>query len=250
MSTTRVAGRPFLLVQSRPERPVADGEYAAFVRYGGFGAGELHRIHIDSGALPAIELDDWAAIIIGGGPANFAADDADKSPEQARFEPWLIELTARAVAADHPFLGACLGLGALVHAMGGRMSFEVHEPVAPVSVAVVDDDDPLLSGFPPRFMAFAGHKEGIAEPLRGMRLLARSAQAVHLVRVGTEVYATQFHPELDSLGLEERIIAYDGYGYFEADEVRSLIAAGHEVTATWPMEFLRRFVARARSRAA
>lgn len=250
MTTSPVAERPFLLVQSRPEQAAADDEFEAFVRYGGFREGELHRIHIDAGELPDIDLDDWAAIIVGGGPANFAYDDADKSPEQARFEPWLFELTKRAVTADHPYLGACLGLGSLVHAMGGRMSFDVHEPVAAVAVVVDDHDDPLLEGFPPSFMAFAGHKEGIAEPLDGMRVLARTAEAIHLVRVGSEVYATQFHPELDADGLEERIRAYDGYGYFGANEADALIAAGHEVTATWPMEFLRRFVERARARTA
>lgn len=240
---------PFLLVQSRPERVAADGEFGAFVRYGGFAEGELQRIHIDAGELPPIDLDDWAGIIVGGGPANFAYDDAQKSPEQARFEPWLFDLSRRCVEADHPFLGACLGLGSLVHGLGGRMSFDVSEPVAAVEIEVTDADDPLLEGFPDRFMAFAGHKEGLAAPLEGMRVLARSAACIQLVGVGTQVYATQFHPELDGAGLEERIIAYDGYGYFEPEEASALIAAGHAVTATWPMELLRRFVERARAHA-
>lgn len=241
-----------MLIQSRPEQAVADGEYGAFLHYGNFAPEELHRIHIERGEMPAIDLAGWAGIIVGGGPANFAADDADKSPEQLAFEPWLFELSARAAAADHPFLGACLGLGSLVHGLGGRMSFDVHEPVAPVRVLLTEEggDDPLLADFPASFMAFAGHKEGISDAPSPIRVLARSANAVHLVRVGRNVYATQFHPELDADGLEQRIRAYNGYGYFRADEVESLVEAGHEVEATWPMRFLRRFVELARQHSA
>lgn len=235
-------------MQSRPERPVADDEFAAFVRYGGFARGELRRIHIDRGELPDVRLDEWAAIIVGGGPANFASDDAHKSPEQRAFEPWLFDLARRCARADHPYLGACLGLGSLTHGLGGRMSFEVHEPAEAALVRVTDDDDPLLAGFPPTFRAFAGHKEGLAAPVGGMRVLARSAAGIHLVRVGRNVYATQFHPELDADGLEFRVRAYDGYGYFAAGEGDALIAAAHaETDVTWPMVFLRRFVERART---
>jgi GMP synthase (glutamine-hydrolysing) len=42
--------------------------------------------------------------------------------------------------------------------------------------------------------------------------------------VGANVYATQFHPELDTEGLAERIRIYKHSGYFRPDEVESLIA--------------------------
>jgi GMP synthase (glutamine-hydrolysing) len=43
---------------------------------------------------------------------------------------------------------------------------------------------------------------------------------VQAFRVGTRVYATQFHPELDLDGLATRIEVYKYAGYFEPEEGR------------------------------
>ena len=40
-------------------------------------------------------------------------------------------------------------------------------------------------------------------------------------RLGRNVYATQFHPELDVAGLVTRIEVYRHFGYFEPHEARS-----------------------------
>ena len=46
-----------------------------------------------------------------------------------------------------------------------------------------------------------------------------------MFRVGRNVYATQFHPELDVDGITTRIHAYAGHGYFAPDELSSTLAA-------------------------
>ena len=78
---------------------------------------------------PQVALDDYAGVLMGGGAANFAYDDAQKSPEQREFEAYILPLIQRIVATDTPFLGACLGVGALVTALGGRTSFDYSEAV-------------------------------------------------------------------------------------------------------------------------
>lgn len=237
--------RPFLLIQSRPEPAAADDEARAFARFGGLGEGELVRLAIDRGEMPEIDLADWSGVIVGGGPANFSAAPHAKPEAQQRFEPWLFDVVRRCVDEDFPYLGACLGLGALVHAVGSRMEWGVSEPVAPVTVRVVGDD-PLLDGFPTEFAALGGHKEGLADAPDGLEVVAVSDRAIHMVRAGDNVWATQFHPELDGDGLELRIRIYQDYGYFRPEDAEGLIAAGHAVDVPWPGELLRRFVAHAR----
>ena len=46
---------------------------------------------------------------------------------------------------------------------------------------------------------------------------------VQAFRVGTKVYATQFHPELDSAGLAARIRIYRDAGYFAPEETEQLV---------------------------
>lgn len=239
--------RPFLLVQSRPEDDVAEAEFDEFRRFGGFAPGELVPLRVLDGEIEPVRLREWTAVIVAGGPANFATPAERKPAEQRSFERWLFDLSRRCAEADYPYLGACLGLGSLVHALGGRMTFEAGEPAAPVQVRVEAPDDPLLHGFPPSFPALAGHKEGLLDPPRPLRVLARSEAAVQLVRCGRNVYASQFHPELDPSGLARRIRAYRGHGYFAPEEAEGLIEQAAKARIEWPMEFLRRFAARARA---
>ncbi len=46
---------------------------------------------------------------------------------------------------------------------------------------------------------------------------------VQAFRVGRNVYATQFHPELDGAAMTTRIHAYMNHGYFDPGEVDALI---------------------------
>ncbi|MCW2813639.1 MAG: glutamine amidotransferase [Nocardioides sp.] len=80
-----------------------------------------------------------------------------------------------------------------------------------------------------------------------MVVLATSAACpVQAFRVGTNVYATQFHPELDLAGLLTRIDTYATFGYFDPSEAATLRAAGEAVEVTHPMTLLRNFAARYR----
>ena len=76
-------------------------------------------------------------------------------------------------------------------------------------------------------------------------MLATSAACpVQAFRVGANVYATQFHPELDAASLCTRIDAYAGYGYFPPEEAQVLKAVARERDVQWPAQILRRFVTR------
>lgn len=238
--------KPFLLLQSRPEDVASDDEFRAFHGFGKLAPEELIRVRLDKGEFPEINLDDYSGIIMAGGPANFAYPDEKKSDIQKAFEPWLFEIVRRVIAEDKPFLGACLGFGALVQFLGGEMSLDHPEKTGAVDIVLTEHGlmDPLLKDIPDVFQGFVGHKEGIFHaPVRAVEL-ARSSACVQMLRVGQNVYGTQFHPELDEAGLALRIEIYKDAGYFPAEEADELIAEAWRSQVTEPVKILERFVER------
>ena len=67
-------------------------------------------------------------------------------------------------------------------------------------------------------------------------------QEVRSVRVGRNVYATQFHPELDVAGLVTRVRVYQHAGYFEPAEMNALIDTLTPAVVTEPGRLLANFV--------
>jgi GMP synthase (glutamine-hydrolysing) len=241
--------KPFLLLQSRPEEPVSDDEYKAFCTYGGLQPEQLIRVRMDRAEFPDIDLQNYSGIIMGGGPANFAYDEAQKTDIQIAFEPWLFGLLERIVKSDTPFLGACLGIGALVKVQGGEVSLDYHESLGAVEITLSDEGkgDTLLADLPPKFEAFVGHKEGVAVVPKGAVALAKSSVSLQMIRIGQNVYATQFHPELDAAGLALRIEIYKHAGYFPPEDAEALIVAAWESSVTEPTKILQNFVKRYRT---
>ncbi|WP_280386823.1 glutamine amidotransferase [Nocardia wallacei] len=239
--------KPCLLLQLRPERSAADDEYHAIVRIAEMDVGSLVRIQMDQG-LPDVQLDDFSAVIVGGGPSNVSDPDDRKYDYQQKFEPILRKLVTEIVRRDFPYLGACYGLGILADVLGGSVSKKRYaETAGAQTIELTDDgrDDPLLRDLPREFRAFVGHKESCQEVPPGAVLLARSTGCpVQMVRVGTHVYATQFHPELDGDGLALRIETYRHAGYFDPTEADYLIALGHRESVPVPGEILHRFITR------
>ncbi|MEV6555707.1 glutamine amidotransferase [Nocardia sp. NPDC051756] len=239
--------KPCLLLQLRPERPAADDEYYAVLRAGELEVGDVVRVQMDQG-LPDLVLDDFSAVIVGGGPSNVGNPDAEKYDYQQRFEPGLKKLLVEIVGRDFPYLGACYGLSILADVLGGTVSDErFGESPSAQTIELTEQaaEDPLLRGVPQTFRAFVGHKEACQEVPPNAVLLGTSADCpVQMIRVGRHIYATQFHPELDGDGLALRIETYRHAGYFDPDEADYLTALGHRESITTPKEILRRFVAR------
>ncbi|RWR25759.1 hypothetical protein D8Y24_01185 [Agrococcus lahaulensis] len=140
--------RRILIVQSRPEDEVAAAELEAMVRFGRLDESRVQRVRLDR-EQPAIDLADVDAVLVGGGPANFS-DDHRRPPEHAATVTWLRDLAERVIRDDLPYLGACLGLGALVHALGGRM-VEVDDLVAAGRAAHVEHPQAILARFAERY---------------------------------------------------------------------------------------------------
>lgn len=237
--------KPFLLLATRAEDEAADGEYAAFLAAGGLAPHELERVRLESGPLPSIDLDHYSGVIVGGSPFTTSDPQADKSAVQVRVEGELAALIDEIIDRDFPFLGACYGIGLLGSHRGGVVDASYPEPVGPVVVAVTDEGrvDPVFEALPPTFSAFVGHKEACSRIPRDAVLLATGAACpVQAFRLGRNVYATQFHPELTPEGIATRIRVYRDNGYFEPDEVDALIAMAAAADVTEPGTLVGRFV--------
>ncbi|NYF16351.1 GMP synthase (glutamine-hydrolyzing) [Microbacterium sp. AK009] len=239
--------KPFVLLATRAEDLPADEEYTSFLRFAGLEERELIRIRMEAGPLPPLDLDALSGIFVGGGPFN-ASDPAEKkSAVQRRVEAEFARLLDEVVARDFPFLGACYGIGTLGSHQRAVIDRTYSEPISVVPVTLTDagEDDPLLAGFPRTFDAFVGHKEAVSVLPDSAVLLASSPTCpVQMFRVGRNVYATQFHPELDLDGMQTRVHAYADYGYFGADELDLTLAAVRRTPVIHPPRLLRTFVER------
>ena len=239
--------KPFLLLSVRAEDAAADNEYDSFLTLSGLGEGELRRVRLEQRALGEIDLSEWSGVWLGGGPFNYSDPDELKTPVQRRVEADLHGLLGRMVQADFPFLGACYGVGALGRRLGAPVDRQYGEPVGAVEITLTAPgrQDPLLSGLPAAFDAFTGHKEAVSRLPGQAVLLASSAGCpVQAFRVGANVYATQFHPELDLPGLRTRTEIYKYAGYFDPDQADEILAQAARRDIRWPPAILRGFVAR------
>jgi GMP synthase (glutamine-hydrolysing) len=238
---------PFLLLSIRADDAAADNEYESFLTLAGLTEAELRRVRLDRRALGDIDLRDWSGIWLGGGPFNYTDPDEKKSPVQRRVEADLNRLLDAIIGADFPFLGACYGVGALGRHQGGVLDRRYPEDVGTVRVRLTaaGRSDPLLAELPEEFDAFTGHKEAVSELPGHAVLLASSADCpVQAFRVGANVYATQFHPELDVAGLCTRIDVYKHAGYFDPSEADELKAQARRSDVSHPPAILRAFVQR------
>jgi GMP synthase (glutamine-hydrolysing) len=241
--------KPFLLLATRADDDVADAEHAAVLRCGGLAGDELVRVRLEREPMPALDLDAFSGIVVGGSPFCTSDPAERKSATQVRVERELSGLLDRVVEEDVPFLGACYGVGTLGVHQGGVVDRTYGEPISavPVTLTAAGRADPLLDGLPDTFSAFVGHKEALTVPPPHAVVLARSATCpVQVFRVGQNCYATQFHPELDLDGIVQRVNAYRDEGYFAPEEFEQVLAGLRRSRVEVAHRVLRSFVDRYR----
>ena len=237
--------KPFLLLQHRYVDAASDNEYEAVLKYGNLQPYQLQRIRMEHVSLPEINLSEYSGIIIGGGPANVSDPEEKKSIEQRRFEKELITLYDEIFEIDFPYLGMCYGMGSVTRYLNGVVSKENYgEGAGAVTINILADaNDPVLEGIPSSFRAFGGHKEACQQLPEGAVLLAGSETCpVQMIRVKQNIYATQFHPELDVPGILHRLEIYQNHGYFDPETLDELFDDIKKEKIEYPPLILRNFV--------
>ncbi|ULE32326.1 glutamine amidotransferase [Mycobacterium sp. IDR2000157661] len=245
---TEAGGRaPFLLLSIRGEDEAADDEYRAMRRFAGLDGTGMRRVRLTHESLGRLDLADWSGVILGGGPYNVSDSPEAKSATQRRVEEELFALIECLVKEDFPFLGCCYGVGTLGTVIGATVDRTYPEPVGGMSITVTPEgrEDSLFADIPVEFDAYGGHKEAASLlPTHAVRLASSRDCPVQAFRVGANVYATQFHPELDFDGIITRINVYKNHGYFPPESAESLKAAARQWDVRYPPVILKRFIDR------
>ena len=239
--------KPFLLLATRAEDGAAEEEYESYLHFGGLEPEQLHRVRMEAAPLPPIDLANYSGIIVGGSPFNSSDPEESKSALQLRVEKELSSLLDTVVAEDFPFLGACYGVGTLGRHQGAVVDRTYGEAIGAVPVTLTAEGrrDPLLDGLPDTFDAFVGHKEAVFTlPPQAVNLAGSPTCPVQMFRVRQNLYATQFHPELDVAGLLTRISVYRNAGYFPPEEAETVMDSVRPAQVTAPPLILRNFTAR------
>jgi GMP synthase (glutamine-hydrolysing) len=237
--------KPFLMLGIRAEDVAADDEYAAILRCAGLDEGQLQRIRIEQTPLGNVDLDQWSGIILGGGPFQASDHEEIKSVTQRRVEAELSALLDQVVDRDFPFLGACYGIGTLGRHQGAVVDRTYGEPIGGIRIKLTraGQEDPLFTRAGSSFGAYGGHKEAITKlPAHAVTLAYSERCPVQAFRVGSRVYATQFHPELDLDGLATRIEVYKYAGYFKPEEADNVLAMARASGITEVPNFIEGFV--------
>jgi GMP synthase (glutamine-hydrolysing) len=185
--------RPVLILQHVPwEKPALLGDALSAA-----GIDWARRIVLDShNATDLPPLESLSGIAILGGPMG--ALDVDEHPGLALEASFV----RAAVDGDVPLLGICLGhqivataLGAALHT-GGAPEFGIGE----VDVLV---DDPVFGVAGTTQPVLHWHRDAVDAPAGATVLASTPGTPNQAFRIGTTVFATQFHLEVDRALLGE-----------------------------------------------
>jgi GMP synthase (glutamine-hydrolysing) len=127
-----------------------------------------------------------------GGPMN--VDETERYPALAHEVAWL----QKAVEAEIPVLGVCLGSQLLAKALGARVYANRVKEIGWYDIELVSSaaDDPLFAGSPQTINIFQWHGDTFDLPAGAVQL-ARSPQCENQAfRFGKSAYGLQFHLEV------------------------------------------------------
>lgn len=218
--------RPFLLLQTREDDRTQADEYRSTLQISGLRADQLISYRLEKQRLGQLDLRDYSGIILCGSPFTSTDSQEQKTDVQKRVEEDLHTLLDVLVAEDFPFLGACYGVGSLAIHQGAVVDNTYGEAVHAIDITFTEEGqkDPLAAGLPPVVKGFVGHKEAVRQLPSHATLLATGVDCpVQMFRIQENLYATQFHPEMDFAGLAHRVHVYKHNGYFEPHEVDAII---------------------------
>lgn len=182
-------------------------EQVCFRELSGLGSPRLTAVNLVTD--PEISWADVAPhdiLLIGGAGSHTVTMEYD-------FTAPLAGVVRRWVAEGRPFLGSCWGHQFLAWALGGEVVTDhARSEVGTFDVHLTPEGrrDPLLAGFPDTFPVHLGHHDLVSELPPGMVELAYSELGRNqVIRVaGQPAYGTQFHCEMTSARMAERLRMY------------------------------------------
>lgn len=229
-----------LYVCVRPELGAADAEHASFRR--ALGVDVVDRLDLLTERLDPTRLARYDGVVVGGSPFNVS--DAYKTPEQLRVEADLQRLAQSAMDGEIAAFFTCFSIGVVTRMLGGEVTSDTPESASATVIETTQAGaaDPIFGPSSPALTVFTAHKESAARLPDGAVLLATNDVCpVQAYRVGTHLYAAQFHPEPTPRDFADRMTFYRSTGYFDPDEFDLVQGQVLSASVTEGAALLRRF---------
>ncbi len=211
----------FLLLQARREDdPERDGERRLFARRMGAPEASVVGHNLLEGLPELRAIRDFQGLLIGGSGEYYVTKE--NLPRQEE----VLDLLREAVEGPTPVFASCFGFHLLTAALGGTL---LHDPdnmeigTYELELTGAGAADELFGVLPSRFWAQVGRKDRASELPPGTSNFARSALCPNQgFRFGErQVWASQFHPELDGETNRGRYLAYlEGYAEMMSEQER------------------------------
>lgn len=232
-----------LYVCVRPEVAAADAEHRSFIRALGV---SVDRLDLLREPLRDDIVGRYRGVVVGGSPLNVT--EPEPSDLQRRVEADLERLARAALDAQVHAFFTCYGIGVVTRMLGGAVTHDHPEEAQAAWMALTPSaaSDPVFGPSAPGFLALTAHKESAPVAPPGAVLLAgNEACPVEAYRVGTHLWATQFHPESTPQDFVERMGFYRSGGYFSDAEFDAVSAAVLAAPVADAASLLARFAAQA-----
>ncbi len=204
---TPIENARLLLIQVREREDVEKQEQDCFVERCRIRKDQLDAVNLLNDPVPTWDqAGAFDVVMIGGAGVLSVTQDHP-------FNDALTELVLRLCEADRPLFGACWGHQFVAQALGGTVITD-HDRreigTNKVELTPAGRDDPIFAGLPPSFQAHMGHHDYASKLPAGAVELATSRQCPNQsFRIdGKMVYGMQFHCELNTARLLERLTIY------------------------------------------
>jgi GMP synthase (glutamine-hydrolysing) len=205
-----------LFFQIRTNKEVLRTELDCFLERSKLRREQVNAVNVVTEEVDLSLLQDVDAVFVGGSGEFYVSDNFPGLHK-------LKDVIKRIVEYDTPFFGMCFGMQLLVSAAGGRVGkVKSMSELGTFSVRLNGRaaSDPIFSTLSGTFLAHQGHNDSVLElPPDSVVLAEGDVCKIQAIRLGKNVYGTQFHPELDVDEMTRRLNAYwQGFGKADAME--------------------------------
>lgn len=253
----------FVLLSPRRGRSILDAEYDDFLRFSELMPYQLEQRALDTPDADFGDFTDVTGVFIGGSPFTITEPDTEGVHPlwQRAITDKLVDFlnVAAGIATDTPHrrtwvdpvvstiptFSVCYGASMMAQALGGEISQKYGETAGGSGVRKTNEGhrDELTAGLPDEFTVLTGHKDSIESlPAQATLLLSGDTCPNQLYRLGSQVWISQFHPEMDAAGIARRVSHYGDNGYYDPADKVAVFERFNSIDTATANSLLRRFV--------
>jgi len=234
--------KPILFLQFRTDQSL-EHEQQAVLQHGHIPDEDFEFVNILDPCVVVPSPDDLNKYraVISGGSAQFDISKLDNY----EFKDRLLEtkpLFEAIVEHDFPCLSICFGHQLMAELMGGKVEADPKQAESGTLKVFLTPEGKkasIYNGMPRSFYAVVGHKDSVTKLPDDFVVLATSDRCrVESYRVKSNIFTTQYHPELNTKQLVWRLMQYPEYAKGKSLEQ---IKEGFE-DITWAPRVLSNFI--------